>query len=704
MDRTRALRSAMRVPCSTPLLRSLRAFAAFAAFAWSLAAQAAPYLTTELPADLVTIETLKATVAKAGAARLRPVLGLRFSAYRAQGAEVLSVDPGTPAAAAGLLQGDLVRSIGRYKIDEAEDMERALASLKVGESVQLSVRRPGVQRDCRVELGEGETLGDPGFECRHTNGKFLVTSVRGGSGAEKAGVKVGDTFTRVDNVYYTGTTALKKAFAKKLHFTVQVQREAATLSPTLKPTGAKEEEVLDWKGKSFKLAVLLIEFADRKHNAKYAGADFERMLFSKGEYKKAPDGRATYGSLRDYYQEMSVGTFDVTGTAFDWVSVPQTWAYYDAQDMGGGDAGSHTIFQDAIAAVTAARGPTALDGFDGVVFLYAGPRQSLRGSQLWPHRASVPVGKKQLPYYIIEEGGDTFASLGVHCHEFGHMLGLPDFYGYGHRTGVGEFCVMAIGHLGAAPSGPDRPFHMCAWCKIRLGWLTARTVLPTDRQHIALRGVEGRTGEAIKIPVSPSGEEYYLLEVRTRTGFDSDFFRPGLLIWHVGDDSARDRGQISEPMDLVEAHGKRYFDASLREEAEILFPNARLDAFTPLTTPSSKSTIAGAYEVALTGMQVYAPEAVQKDGPKDAPKDAKITPGSVLFWLGDRQRAQAVVSSEPEQPKYPEKDPVSELDPVTKLPVPFTVDKNGVAAPGPAVMPRPKEGEPGKGDGKKPDK
>ena len=687
--------SADRVPPASPL-RLLSCVV----FAWSttwsttsaLRAQAAPYVTAELPADVQTVETLKAFVGKPGPRRLRPVLGMRFSTYRASGAEILGVDPGSPAAAEGLLPGDLVRSIGRYRIDEAEDMEKALAALKVGEPVQLAVRRPGVRRDCRVELGDGETVGDPGFECRHTNGSFVVTAVHRGSGADRAGIKVGDTFTRVDNVYYTGTTALKKAFAKKLHFTVQVQREAATLQPLLKPAGAKEEEVIDWKGKTFKLAVLLVEFADRKHNPKYARADFERMLFSRAEYDKTPDGRPAFGSLRDYYREVSVDAFDVTGTVFDWATLPETWAYYDAQDMGGGEAGARTVFQDAIAAVAAARGQNALDGFDGVVFLYAGPRQSLRGSQLWPHRASVAVGKRQLPYYITEEGGDAFGSIGVHCHEFGHMLGLPDFYGYGHRTGVGEFCVMAIGHLGAAPSGSDRPFHMCAWCKIRLGWLTARTILPTERQHLALRGVEGRATEALKIPLSASGEEYYLLEVRNRNGFDGDFFRPGLLIWHVGDDSARERGQISEPIDLVEAHGKRYFDASLREEPAIMFPNERLDAFTSQTVPSSKSTVAGAYEVALTGLQVYEPKA--------AAADAKVPAGAVLFWIGDRQAALASRSDAPEQPKYPDKA-VEELDPVTKLPVPFTVGKDGVAAPGPAVMPRPKDGD-GKGDGGKP--
>ena len=653
-----------------------------------LAAQApqVPQTTSELPADLKTVETLKAFEAKAnGPKKLRPVLGIRFGAYRKTGAEVLSVDPGSPAAAEGILPGDLVRLIGRYRIDEAEDLENALASLRVGAPVQLNVRRPAVKREVALELGQGEQNGDPGFEYRHTQGHFEITDVRGGSAAARAGLKVGDCFSQVDKVVYTGASQLRRALKDKRHFKLLVQREESTFTPTFKPAGAKEEEVVDWKGKTFKLAVLLVEFSDRKHNAKYTSRDFERLMFSAGEYTQSPDGRKTYGSLRDYYKEISVGTFDVTGKVFDWVGVPETWAYYDAQDMGGGAPGTRTIFQDALEGARKKFGANALDGFDGVVFLYAGERESLRGSQLWPHRASVDVGGRGLPYYIIEEGGERFTSIGVHCHEFGHMLGLPDFYGYGHRTGVGEFCVMAIGHLGAAPSGPDRPFHMCAWCKIRLGWLTARTVLPTERQHLALRGVEGRNNEALKILLSPTGEEYYLLEVRDRVGFDSDFFREGLVIWHVGDDEARERGQISVPIDLVEAHGKRYFDASLREEGEILFPNSRVGSFTPLTTPSSKSSVAGAYEVVLADIVVFQPAQSSVAG--------SVPSGSVLFWIGDRSRVQPVQGGSPEQPQYPPKDPVVELDPVTKLPVPFTVDKDGVAAPGPAIMPRTKPGD-----------
>ena len=661
--------------------RALHCGFGFLAAVCALAAQSLPSVATELPPDLKTIETLTGVVSK-GPAKLRPVLGIRFGAFRQGSAEIQTTDPGSPAAQAGLLPGDLVRQIGRFRVTDADDLERALAGLRVGEPVQLSVKRPGVRRDVVVELGESDRVGDPGWEVRRASGSFLVTGIRPGSGAAKAGMRVGDTFAKIDGILLSSTSAMKKLLEKKLKFTVHLQRPESLLNPALKPVGAKEEEVIDWRGKSFKLAVLLVEFADRKHHAKYASKDFERILFSRGEYALAPDGRKTYGSLRDYYQEMSVGTFDVTGKVFDWVQVPETWSYYDAQDMGGGEPGTRTVFQDALKLARDRFGADALDKFDGVVFLYAGERESLRGSQLWPHRSSVQVGGRHVPYYIIEEGGEKFASIGVHCHEFGHMLGLPDFYGYGHRTGVGEFCVMAIGHLGAPPSGPDRPFHMCAWCKIRMGWLTARTVLPNERQHVALRAVEGRTQEALKIPLTPTGDEYLLLEVRNRIGFDQDFFREGLLIWHVGDDGARERGQISVPIDLIEAHGKRYFDASLREESEIVFPNSRLDALTPSTYPSSKSRQAGGYELFLTDMRIFRPQNPQKD--------TKVPPGSVLFRIGDKGRAALVKSEEPEQPKYPEKDAVTELDPVTKLPVPFKVGKDGVAEPGPAIMPRDK--------------
>lgn len=645
--------------------------------------QDTPFQTASVPQGVRTVDEMVAAARKAeGKQRERGDLGLRFGGPRLGGLEVQTVVPRGPAAAEGLLTGDIVRVIGRTQVHDAEDLDVALGLLQVGRPVQVIVKRPGVRREVLVQLQEGDAAGKPGFEARRTKGMFEITQVSRGSPAFRAGLKVGDTFSRLDNIHLSSSSALRKQLEKKTRFTVHVQRAESNFAPVLKPIGAPEDEVIDWKGKTFQLAVLLVEFADVKHDPRFKAADFAQMLFSPGQYVQSPDGRRTYGSMRDFYKEVSCAQFDVDGKVFEWVTVPEKWAYYDAQDMGRGDGSQATVFDDALKALKARDGGDALAKYEGVVFLYAGERNSLRGSQLWPHRASVPVGGRHLPYYITEEGGAVFNSIGVHCHEFGHMLGLPDFYGYGHRTGVGKFCTMAIGHQGAGESKADRPFHICAYCKIRLGWLVPKVVSPTERTTIALRGIEGHTGEAIKIPISPSLDEYYLLEVRNRTGFDTDVFRDGLLIWHVGEDGQKEKGQIGVAIDLEEAHGVRYFDASLREEERVAFPYGNGNAFTPTTVPSSKSNLAGAHDLILTDIKVYRPA--------DGVADPRFGAGTIFVTIGDIEAARRLQFAEPAQPKYPTGIAVNEIDPITKLPVPFTVGPDNVALPGPNIMPRPK--------------
>ena len=50
------------------------------------------------------------------------------------------------------------------------------------------------------------------------------------------------------------TLLLPEQLDKRLKFTVHVQREESLLRPVLKPVGAKDEEVIDWKGKTFRLS------------------------------------------------------------------------------------------------------------------------------------------------------------------------------------------------------------------------------------------------------------------------------------------------------------------------------------------------------------------------------------------------------------------------------------------------------------------
>ena len=94
-------------------------------------------------------------------------------------------------------------------------------------------------------------------------------------------------------------------------------------------------------------------------------------------------------------------------------------------------------------------------------FLYAGARfPAPRGSLYWPHRASVSHNGKRWPYFIVDEGGPRMQGLSVLCHEFGHMLGLPDLYARPENPGMeglGVWCNMS--------QQPNRmiPQHFGAW-------------------------------------------------------------------------------------------------------------------------------------------------------------------------------------------------------------------------------------------------
>jgi len=71
---------------------------------------------------------------------------------------------------------------------------------------------------------------------------------------------------------------------------------------------------------------------------------------------------------------------------------------------------------------------------------------------------------------IAETEVAPFSSFGVLCHEFGHLLGLPELYAPGGRPqeGIGVWGLMGQGTwLGRG----DHPPHLEAWSKLRLGWV-----------------------------------------------------------------------------------------------------------------------------------------------------------------------------------------------------------------------------------------
>jgi S1-C subfamily serine protease len=71
-----------------------------------------------------------------------------------EAAVVIGVEPASPAAAAGLLFGDLILSISGQPIENGIDLKVALARLPIGSSIGLQVYRAGSMLDTTVTVGD----------------------------------------------------------------------------------------------------------------------------------------------------------------------------------------------------------------------------------------------------------------------------------------------------------------------------------------------------------------------------------------------------------------------------------------------------------------------------------------------------------------------------------------------------------------------
>jgi immune inhibitor A len=241
------------------------------------------------------------------------------------------------------------------------------------------------------------------------------------------------------------------------------------------------------------------------------------------------------------------------------------------------------------------KGKDVLKDYDGVFFIYAGGRipSATRGSLYWPHRSNFTHEGKRWPYFIVQEGGDRMTDISVFCHEFGHMIGMPDLYARPEvpgMEGVGPWCAMSQQN----PNG--RPQHFSAWCKQELGWIKPVVIDPRVKQKVLLSPITTSKQECIKVPIRPDGSEYLLLENRIRQKFDTDLPADGLLIWRVMP------GRQPQPVYLEEAHGVEGASGPRAYSGAVPFPSPANTAFTPFTTPSSKSVLGGGFDVHITNI------------------------------------------------------------------------------------------------------
>jgi M6 family metalloprotease-like protein len=353
--------------------------------------------------------------------------------------------------------------------------------------------------------------------------------------------------------------------------------------------------------KTMKVAVVLMEWKDYRHDPKHTKTAYEELLFSTGTYKIDPDGRKVFGSVNDFFLAQSYGKFRVEGRVFDWMEFEgkERQAYVDSRYS------SPRIQEEALRTVRKKHGEDVLDDFNAYIFVWAGPPIG-RMSVLWPMRLMLRGDRKmdtlkkdwgkiavKVSDLFGNASGVGFIDIGLFCHELGHTFGVLDKY-LGRRT-MGRFCTIAYGTHGYPPSGGRRPMPLCPQCREVIGWLEPVAIDPRIPQKLALRPISFGSTECFKVLIKEDGSEYYLLENRQPEGIYTDVPSGGLLIHRVyGKKRAR-----QATIEVQEAHGIRGKD-NRKLERYSPYPQLGLDAFTPETKPSSDTGGEGKLEVRIT--------------------------------------------------------------------------------------------------------
>jgi M6 family metalloprotease-like protein len=308
--------------------------------------------------------------------------------------------------------------------------------------------------------------------------------------------------------------------------------------------------------------IILVDFSDMTHESGFHSEppNFDTLLFSQGV--RHP------GSMTDYYAETSYGKVYLQGQVTQWYRMPQTYAYYVAGDRGFGayPHNAQKLTEDAVTAADPDVDFSLYDNngdhtVDALFIVHAGPGYEDTGnlnyihSHAWVIVQTMNLDSVNIRNYSMEPeetAGNNLVSIGVFCHEFGHVLGLPDLYDYGYDSeGVGNWSVMAGGSWGG---GGSVPVHFDAWSKYQLGWAIP-TIPSGNITHEQIDAVEYSPDTYQLFRYGEGSQEYFMVENRRRELFDSSLPAEGLLIYHIDESAPNNDDQTHYKVAVEQADG-----------------------------------------------------------------------------------------------------------------------------------------------------
>jgi len=303
------------------------------------------------------------------------------------------------------------------------------------------------------------------------------------------------------------------------------------------------------------------------------------------------------GSARKYFEQASFGQykpeFDVVGP----VTVSKDMAYY-GKNVANFDANPWMMVKEACELVDDSVDFTQYDNnndgkVDFVYVIYAGYGEADGADEntIWPHSYQLSnagiyckVDDKRVDLYACGNELDLVTNhhtgIGPFCHEFSHVLGLPDLYvtnNSDHKT-LDSWSIMDYGPYS---NDCNTPPTYSAYERFFMGWLTPRVI--SEKEKVELSELQtsntalliSETDEHNLLGNNPNPTTFYLLENRQKIGWDAHLPGHGLMLTKVQYSSKKwtentvNNTASKMGVDLIEADGNA---SEIFAKATDLFP------------------------------------------------------------------------------------------------------------------------------------
>ena len=294
--------------------------------------------------------------------------------------------------------------------------------------------------------------------------------------------------------------------------------------------------------KQEKVIVLLAQFTDVKFTVDSPRQAFSNMLNQEGYSKNGATG-----SARDYYYQNSNGQYDLQMDVVGPYTLPHNMAYYGGNDDANADQMIIDVCEAADPEVDFTEYATG-DQITRLFVYYAGYNEAEQGpaDSVWPHRSVVMArptfdGVKLYDYACSSElrgsSGTYMAHIGTFCHEYGHCIGLADYYNTIGGAGTVNLGTLSLMSAGNYNNNGATPPELSAYDKSFLGWLELKQ-MPTSGK-VTMEPLNENVG--YYIPTSVDGE-YFVFENRDMTYKWNKYIAGGapsngMFVYHVDESS-----------------------------------------------------------------------------------------------------------------------------------------------------------------------